>query len=356
MKALVLGGTGFVGMNVVRALVARGHDVTATRRSHANTLFARKLGARLVKADFHDPDSLVDAMAGREVVFMCAGHYPRFSLDLEAEVATARQAVRATLDAAKKAKVGRYVLTSSVATAGPPGPGKTLADERDPMAPGARHSVYFAVKKAIEEEALAAVRDGLDVVATCPTGIVGELDVKAGTGFVIVGVGNGMMPYHIDGRTNLIDADDMALGHVLAAERGKTGERYILGGHNTTIGEFLQLIARELDVPFRSWRLPLPFAAILSTLSEMRCVAQGGRDRPFIPREFVDVVRWGVWVSTARASQELGMPAPVPLAQTIRKACAWYARFRYLKPTAAGVSPNRRDTAKPSAVTEGDAA
>ena len=90
MKALVVGGTGFVGMNVTRALVRHGHDVSATRRPHGNTLFARRLGAELAHADLESVESLSEVMRGREVVFMCAGHYPRYSLDCDAEVRMAR--------------------------------------------------------------------------------------------------------------------------------------------------------------------------------------------------------------------------------------------------------------------------
>ncbi len=330
MKAIVLGGTGFVGMNVVRALVAAGHDVAATRRTRANTLFARKLGARLVQADLEDADALADVMGGREVVFMCAGHYPRYSLDLDHEVGNARRWVRTTLEAARKAGVQRYVLTSSVSTVGPPGPGRELSDERDPMAPQAHDSVYFAVKYAIEQEALAALATGLDVVVTLPTGIVGELDVKAGTGFAIVAVGNGMLPFYVQGRTNIIDADEMALGHLLAAERGRTGERYILAGNNTTIEGLLLAVCRELDLKFTSWRMPLGLAGVLSTVSEMRCATLGGHRRPFIAREFVDVVRHGQWVDPAKAVYELGTPPPAPLEDTVRKACRWYERYRYI--------------------------
>ena len=126
MKALVVGGTGFVGMNVVRALVAAGHDVVATRRELDNTLFARKLGARLVVAELDDADRLVAVMQDREVVFMCAGHYPRYSLNRRAEVAMARRRAKNVFDATRRAGAARCVLTSSITTVGPPAPPRTL--------------------------------------------------------------------------------------------------------------------------------------------------------------------------------------------------------------------------------------
>jgi len=330
VKAVVIGGTGFVGMNVVKALVQEGHDVTATRRERANTLFARKMGAKLVHADLDNEDSLVEAMTGREVVFMCAGHYPRFSLDLDGEIAIARKRASQAVRAAMRAKVQRFVLTSSVATIGPAPKDQALANEQCPMTKSMRRSVYYAVKEAIENETFKAQAQGLDTVTLCPTGIMGPLDVKAGTGFVIVAVGNGMLPFHIDGRTNVVDVEDLALAHIAAAERGRTAERYIIGGHNTTIRELLDLLADELDVPLNSWRLPLWAAGALTTLSEMKCAATRSGSRPFMSREFVDIAKYGVWVDTSKASDELLLDTPTPLRQTLHKACDWYMRHRYI--------------------------
>ena len=315
-------------MNVARVLVREGHDVVATRRNRANTLFARKMGAKLERAELDDVDSLEAAMRGREVVFHCAGYYPRYSLEPDEQIAMARQSTDNVLTAARRAGVQRVVLTSSVATVGPARQGRTLSNENDPMSSAARESVYFAVKEAIEQDVLAA-RD-LNTVVTCPGGIVGELDVKAGTGFVIVALAHGLLPFYIQGKTNIVDADDMALGHVVAAERGRSGERYILGGHNVTIREMLLAVCEELNIRFPSWRLPLSVAGPLSTFDEMRCSVQGRGARPFIPREFVDIVTHGQWFDTAKAHRELGLDAPVPLDATIRKACAWYERFRYI--------------------------
>lgn len=331
MKALVVGGTGFVGMNVVRALVRGGHDVSATRRPHGNTLFARRLGAELVHVDLDDTDSLARAMCGREVVFMCAGHYPRYSLDREAEVRVARARVRRTLDAARRAGVRRYVLTSSVATVGPPPSGRLLSDERDPVERRSLRCVYHAVKAAIEDEAMAAHRAGLDVVTLCPTAIFGELDVKAGTGFLVVALGNGVMPFYVEGRTNVVDADDLAHAHVLAAERGKGGQRYVVGGHNIRAGALIEGVAETLGVPASSQRLPAGLAATIATLSEMRAHTLKDGQRPLMSRELVDVVRFGRWVSTEKAQRELGLPPPTSLATTLDKACRWYARHRYVK-------------------------
>ena len=334
MKAIVLGGNGFVGMNVVRALVRSGHEVTATRRERSNTLFARKLGAKLVHADQDDVIALTDAMRGHDVVFNCAAHYPRYSLERQAEVELGRRRTRNSVQAALRAGAGRYVLTSSVATCGPPAAGRSLSNEDD--TPGQRASLctYHAVKLAIEAEVLGAIEQGLDAVVLCPTGVMGELDVKAGTGFVIVAMAHGRLPVYVDGRTNIVDADQMADAHVAAAQRGRTGQRYILAGENTTVRELLEIVAAELGVGLSAQRLPAWLAGPLATMDELRCAAEPGRPRRFLAREFVDIVQFGLWVDGRKARRELGIVAPIPLFETIRKACTWYERHRYLEPSA----------------------
>jgi len=318
-------------MNVVRALVRAGHDVVATRREMDNTLFARKLGARLEVAELDDVEGMTRLMRGRDVLFMCAGHYPRFSLDPESDTELARRQVRNSLQAARKSGIGRYVLTSSIATVGPAREGRAMSNESDPMSAQAAECAYHGVKFAIEQEVLAASATGMDCVVVNPTGIFGELDVKAGTGFIIVAVGHGRLPFYADGRTNIVDADEMAQAHIAAAERGKSGQRYIAGGHNTTIRHFVECVADQLGVSLHSWRIPLWAAGAGALLDEMRCVGAPAATRLFLAREFVDMVRHGHWVDRSRSASELGLPEPAPLASTIRKACRWYERHGYLK-------------------------
>lgn len=336
MKALVVGGTGFLGMNVSRALHRAGHDVIATRREHTNTLFARKLGVRLVRAELDDVAALTAAMRGRDVVFMCAAHYPRWSLDGDREVDRARARIRNALEAARRARVARIVLTSSVATVGPPARDRH-ATEDDPIDPRALRCAYHRVKQAIEDEA----RDSqLDVVTLLPTAVFGELDVKAGTGFLIVALANGVLPFFVDGRINVVDADDVARAHLLAAERGLRGERYIVGGHNLTVAELVD----RLDGV--STAVPAWLGALAATFAELRSQASGGRLRPFLSRELVDVVRFGQWVRSDKAVRELGLGEPTPLHSTLNKARDWYRRHRYIGAPDADHSP-RTDSARP---------
>jgi dihydroflavonol-4-reductase len=332
VKAIVVGGTGFIGMNVVRALVARGWDVTATRRVRANTLFARKLGAKLVVGELDDVDSLVTAMAGQDVAFLCAGHYPRYSLHAEEELVIAKRRMQNMLVAAMRAKIGRVVYTGTVATIGPAPAGRKLSDERDgPNIEALEYSVYYRLKYELEMQVREAGKQGLDIVTLLPTGVFGELDVKAGTGFLLVGFANAMLPFYVDGKINVIDADDLAKAHIQAAIHGATGQRYIIGGHNVWVREILRTTANFLGVPFASWPLPLWAAAVLATFDEMRVVSRNKGERPILPIEFTDLARYGTWVNSAKANRELSLAPPTPFISTIRKACSWYERHRYIQ-------------------------
>lgn len=328
MKPIVIGGTGFVGMNLVRLLVRQGYEVTATRRVRANTLIARKLGAKLVRAELDDVDSLIEAMRGCDVVFHCAGYYPRYSLDIQSQVDRALGATDNVLQAMRRSGAQRLVFTSSVATVGPSRTGKPLSDEDDPMDRRAEKSVYYRIKQVMEKRVMDAT--DIDRVVLCPSGIIGELDVKVGTGFGIVALAHGKLPYYVQGKTSVVDADDVAQAHLAAALRGKTAERYIVTGANVTMKAFLQAICDELGVRFFSWPIPLWLAAPLATVEEYRCSVVGKGERPFIPREFVDLVRYGQWYDSTKATTQLGLSEPTTLQAMIAKACAWFKRFHYI--------------------------
>lgn len=327
MRALVVGGTGFIGLNLVDALQREGHDVVAGRRASSNTIFARRLGVPLVSCDLADLEGLSRSMDGRDTVFFAAGHYPRYSVDTAQQVDDAVRALRTALEAARAAGVGRFVYTGSVVTIGAPTPG-ALGRETDGTSVAPPGSTYFEVKLALEAEALAA-RD-IDVVVTCPTGCLGPYDHKVGTGSFVVGMATQGFDHWVDGNVNIVDVRDVARGHLLAAQAGRPGQRYILGGHNLTVGELIDRIASRFGLPRAPGPLDERDALAFALEEEARCLPR--RERPRLTREMVDVVTHGQFVDSSRAMTELGFVAR-PLDETLDASFDWYRRNGYIAPT-----------------------
>jgi len=329
MRPLVIGGTGFVGLNVVRALTERGITPRCTRRQTSNTLFLRKFKPEQVVASLDDPESLRQAMDGCDTIFMAAGHYPRYSLQQSRQVDTALRRIDNVIGAARAHSIRRFVFTSSVVTMDwRTCPDQVLTEDQVATTPPPQ-SVYHAVKFALERRVLEAAADGLPAVVLCPTGVLGEYDLKAGTGFFLVALARRMMPTYPDGRINLVDAGAVADAHVAAAERDDLPrQRYLLAGHNMTVGELLRRVCVRHDLPPPTRRVPLPQAALHATWDEWRCSRTKGR-RPRLAREFVDLLRFGRHVDPARAVADLGLAVP-PFDESLDKAWAWFAKYGYL--------------------------
>ncbi|MBI2895069.1 MAG: NAD(P)H-binding protein [Deltaproteobacteria bacterium] len=326
-RPLVIGGHGFIGTHVVRALLGRGLPVRVAQRPKRVPFHVRDLPVTTVKLELGDREALARAIDGCDTVFFAAGHYPRFSLDLDREVAAARLGARAAVEGALAAGVERFVLTSSVATIGPSADGG-LARERDEWPSPPDGSVYHAVKLAIEDEVRAGIARGLLAVVLCPTGCVGEHDAKVGTGFFLIGVARGIMPHFVDGPTNMVDVAEVGRAHVRAAELGEVGERYILGGPNITVRELLETSARVLGVRLRASAIPMEAALELATADEVEASRTGG-PRKAMPREFVDIVRHGHPVDSWLATCKLGL-GPTNVAAVLDRAVTWYEDHRYI--------------------------
>jgi dihydroflavonol-4-reductase len=327
MRAVVVGGSGFLGLNIIEALLAAGHEVVATRRPSSNTIFLRRMKVPMVRASLEDPDSLAAAMDGADVAYFAAAHYPRFSVDTEAQVASAVAGARNVVRAAVRAGVGRLIYTGSVVTVGQPENGGP-ARETDGEANIPAGSTYFAVKRAVERELME--RPDLDIIHLLPTGCLGPYDHKVGTGFFVVGLATGRLSVFTDGRINMVDARDVGRAHVVAAEVGRPHERYILGGHNITAGELLAEVAAALGATLPASRLSAEEAVALATTEEERCLREGGKGRPALSREIVDMIVHGQWVDSTKAQEELGLE-PRPLAETIEASRRWYSANGYLQ-------------------------
>jgi dihydroflavonol-4-reductase len=326
--ALVLGSSGCIGNNVVRACLAAGWAVRAFRRANSPTWMLDRLDVEQAIGDLHDQKSLTAAMRGCDLVFHAAAYYPRHSLDMAGSQRDAVSGMRHVLRAAAEASVGRLVYTSTLTTIGPPAEPGRLADERDFYLPGSTDSAYFECKWAMETEAWRAIAEGLPVVIVNPTAVFGPWDIKPTTGEILLNVAKGRLPFWLDLELNVVDARDVGQGQVLAAEQGRTGQRYILGGENLTLRHALTVTAQEAGVRPPRWRASLGLVGAAVRTAEI--LGRLPLIKPLPLEHFKTLREWRA-LDTARAQRELGFEAR-PFIETVRDTLAWFREYGYLTP------------------------
>lgn len=326
MRALVIGGSGFLGVNLVDALLQAGAEVCVTRRKQTATVLLRKRAVTFVDGSLEEPEKLRRAMEGRDVVFLAGAYYPRYSIDLRASLEEGVAGVRNACHAALAASVPRLVYTSTIATLGRALPATRIADERDVETAMPVGSVYRAVKWAMEREVEDARRRGLSAVTLMPGGCIGPWDIRLGTGSVLVGVVRGVLPWWIDGNVNLVDVGDVARAHVVAASP-TSRSRYCLAGHNVRVGWLLRHIAARFGGTAPSLQLSIEEAKSRADADEREAASR--RARVPIPRELVDMVASGQPVSNECAVRDLGF-APTALDRALERAHEWFARYGFV--------------------------
>src|SRR5580658_11295043 len=255
MKAFVTGATGFVGSHVARVLAEQGADLRLLIRSNSDLRNIQGLNADRVVGDLRVPESIEKAMAGCDVVFHVAADYRLWVRDPEEMYRANVEGTRAILEAARKNHV-RVVYTSSVATMGFNANGHP-ADEDSPVALDGMIGHYKRSKFMAEEVALEAGRGSMDVVVVNPSTPVGEQDIKpTPTGRIVVDFLKKKFPAYVDTGLNLVDVTECGRGHVAVMEKGRSGERYILGGENLTLKEILDKLAAITGLPSPKVKVP----------------------------------------------------------------------------------------------------
>ena len=321
------GATGFVGSHVARALAAQGADLRLLIRAGSDLRNIQELPAERVVGDLRDPASLKNAMAGCEVVFHVAADYRLWVRDPEQMYRSNVEGTRAMLEAARENKVRRVIYTSSVATVGFNSNG-LLANEDSPVSLADMIGPYKRSKFMAEEIALAAGRSGMDVVVVNPTTPVGERDIKpTPTGGIVVDFLKKKFPAYVDTGLNLVDVAECARGHVAALEKGRSGERYILGGENLTLKQILDKLAVITGLP--SPKIRVPYVLALATGVVDQVVTGHIRNRE--PRATIDAVRMGrkkMFVSSNKAERDLGWKT-VPVDLALRRAVEWFRANGY---------------------------
>jgi len=325
-RAFVTGAGGFVGANLVRALLARGWSVRALVRSAAPALEGLG-GVERVRGDLFSPE-LTDAMRGCDALFHVAATYSLWRRD-RAEVERANVAgTHAVLAAARTAGVPRTVHTSSVAAIGVRADGAP-ADEAYQSPREALIGAYKRSKFDGEAEAMAAARAGQDVVVVNPTTPVGPWDTKpTPTGEIVVRFLNRRMPAYVDTGLNLVDVRDVAEGHLAAYERGVAGERYILGAENLSLRELLERLSELTGIPAPRVRLPRAVPLAYAAVGELVLAPLGVR--PDVSLESVRMAKQRMFYSNAKAIRELGMRFG-PVTRALADAVTWFENNGYAR-------------------------
>lgn len=318
---LVTGASGFVGSAVARAAIGRGHRVRVMVRPTSDRRNLAGLDVEVVIGDLTDPASLARAVAGCRHLLHVAADYRIWVPDPAAMLRANVDGTLAILRAGQAAGIERTVYCSSVAALGLTKDG-TPADETTPVDEAGLVGVYKRSKYLAEQAVVALARQGQDVVIVNPAAPVGPRDIKpTPTGRMISDAAAGRMPAYVDTGLNVVHVADVAEGHLLALERGRAGERYILGGENLLLRDLLALIANVAGrrAPF----IRLPVGAVWPVALAMEGLARLTGIEPLVTRDHLKMARKKMFFSSAKAAAELGY-APRPARVAVEDAVAWF--------------------------------
>jgi dihydroflavonol-4-reductase len=327
MKALVTGATGFVGGAVVRALVNRGIDVRVLARAGADLQNIQSLTVERVEGDLRDQASLRNALHGCRQLYHVAAHYALWAKDPAIFYDVNVTGTKNLLEAAREVDTERIVYCSTIGAIGLP-PGGGLGTEETPVSLEQMAGHYKRSKYLAEQEVLKLAKAGLPVIIVNPSAPVGIGDVKpTPTGQVIVDFMKGRMPAYIETGMNIVDVDDVATGHLLAMEKGRIGERYILGSANLMLREVLEILSRLTGV--KAPTIKLPRVAILPLAYLNQWLANFTGHPPRIPLEGVKMAKYKMHYDCSKAIRELGFPKTPPEV-ALEKAVKWFRDHGYV--------------------------
>ncbi|HXX21021.1 MAG TPA: hopanoid-associated sugar epimerase [Candidatus Acidoferrum sp.] len=328
MTTLVTGATGFVGGHVARQLLAAGHHVRVLVRRSSNLRALEGLAVERIEGDLLDAFSLERAVRGVHSVFHVAADYRLWTRNPQEIYATNVEGTRRLFEAASQAGVHRIVYTSTVATIAVPSHGGALPNEETRATLDQMIGHYKRSKFLAELEAIKAAAAGVPVVIVNPTAPVGPGDWKpTPTGRIVVDFLNGKIPAYVDTGLNIVGVEDVAAGHLLAAEKGRIGERYILGSRNMTLKEILGTLAAIAGR--RAPRVRLPHAVALAAGYADEFVARITGREPQIPVEGVKMSRHRMFVESDKAAREFGYK-PADVESALASAVRWYEENGYV--------------------------
>jgi len=327
MTTLVTGATGFLGSHVARQLVARGDTVRVLVRASSSNRAISDLSLEYVTGDLRDAASLDRAMNGVQRVFHVAADYRLWAKRSKDIYDSNVGGTENVLAAAKRAGVGQLIYTSTVATIAverPELPNEFTDAKLEEMIGHYKRSKWMA-----EQEVLSAAKEGLPVIVAMPTTPVGPWDWKpTPTGKIILDFLNGKMPGYVETGLNFVGVEECAAGHLLVSEKGKVGERYLLGAENLTLKEVLDTLAKITGLP--ASRIKIPHGVALGVAYVETAFSRLIGKEPGIPVEGVKIARHKMFVDASRARRELGFE-PGPVAAALERAVRWYQANGYVR-------------------------
>ncbi len=326
MKALVTGATGFVGAAVVRALIKAGVEVRVLARRDSDFSNLQQFKIDGAYGDLRDKESLRKALAGCGQLYHVAAHYALWARNPAIFYDVNVTGTKNLMEAARDVGTERIVYCSTIGAIGLP-PGGGLGTEETPVSLEQMAGHYKRSKYLAEQEVLKLAKQGLPVVIVNPSAPVGEGDVKpTPTGQMIVEFMKGRMPAYIETGMNIVDVDDVAAGHLLAMQKGRIGERYILGTKNLMLRDIFEILSRLTGVAMPSVKLPreliLPLAYLNLAFSWVTGIP------PRIPLEGVKMAKYKMHYDCSKAIRELGIPQTPPEV-ALEKAVRWFRDHKY---------------------------
>ncbi len=325
MKVFLLGATGLIGNHTARELLKNGYEVKALVRKRSKIELLKGLELEVFEGDIRNKESLIEGMKGCDLTVHCAGYYPRFSIKGKMEIENAMDEIKNVMDSCLISGIRKILYVSSIGTIWKDKDG--IGREEIPFDFRKIKGVYHRIKFLMEEEVKKYSEKGLEVFIVNPTLCVGEFETKP-IQFCLIPRVLKILPFYTDGKMNAVDVRDVAKGIILALEKGKVLERYILGGENLTIKEFLGKISKIAKAPPPLIKIPSLFALSGAYLSEFFSYYIFKKN-PSIPLSGIQMAKYSFFVSTEKAEKELGFK-PSPVEDAIERAIHWFRKIGYI--------------------------
>ena len=330
MKNLVTGATGLIGSTIVRELIKDGEDVRVLVRKTSDTRNIDNLEVEKVYGDIRDGDSMAKALKGIETLYYTAAHFSHWVPDKKIPYEINVEGTKTSMAAALKAGVQKVVYTSTNNTMGAHGAEKP-ADETAEFNHWDTHDHYSISKYLGEIEAKKFAAQGLSIVIVNPTIVIGARDIKpTPSGQLILAVAKGEMPGYVEGGVNIIDVEDVARGQILAAKKGRVGERYLFGNENMTVSDYFRLISDVAGIKPPTIKIPYHLALAVTYMYELE--AYFTKKPPASTASELKIGRKYEYFDCSKAVRELGLPQ-TPVRVSIEKAITWFRENGYLRRT-----------------------